>query len=966
MKKFLLALFASVTCIVIQAQLLSWTPAFPTENNAAQTLIITLDASKGNNGLLNYTPGDVYVHTGVITNLSVSATDWKYVKFNQNFNQPNAQLQATSLGNNKWSFTITGSLKTYYGVPAGETIQKIAILFRSGDGAKKQANTDGSDMYIPIYNANLAVRIDQPFSQPYFTRIAEPQNWITGTNFSITANANKVSTLKLYHNNVLIATAASTQTITGSSTVTAIGNQQIVAEANDGATTRFDTFNIFAAPPASPVAPLPAGVRDGINYEAGNTSAILVLHAPNKKIATVIGEFNNWIEGNNYIMNQTPDGKKFWLRITGLVPSTEYAYQYKVDDSIKVADPYSEKILDPFNDQFINANTYPNLKPYPAGQSGIVSILQTASPGYTWAVNNFSRPDKRGLIVYELLLRDFVATHNWKTLTDTLSHLKTLGINAIELLPFNEFEGNESWGYNPNFYFAPDKYYGTKNDLKSFIDTCHKNGIAVIMDIALNHSFGSSPMVQLYFDKQNNRPSANSPWFNPAPKHAFNVGYDMNHESLDTRYFTSRVVEHWLQEYKIDGFRFDLSKGFTQKQTCDAAGNNCNVNAWGVYDASRVAIWKRYYDSVQTKSPNAYAILEHFAENAEEKELADYGMMFWGNANYNYTEAAMGYVNNSNFEYGIYTVRTWTKPHLITYMESHDEERIVYKNLNFGNNSSSSYNIRNIDIALNRAALDAAFFLTIPGPKMIWQFGELGYDYSINHCLDGSINNNCRLANKPIRWDYKTNANRKQLYDIYSKLINLRFHPWYKDAFVGGTIEHSLAGAYKTIKVNADTSRLVVIGNFDVNATSGTVTFPTAGIWFDYLNGSSFTATGAAQSINLQPGEYHVYLNRNVNSNIVTPVTNIPNTGNKLEAKLFPNPALSILNIEMYLPESGAVSVDLLNSTGQFISGLHQSFLPKGKQQFTINKNKLNIAAGNYYIRIKTKSANKILPLTLQ
>ncbi len=154
-------------------------------------------------------------------------------------------------------------------------------------------------------------------------------------------------------------------------------------------------------------------------------------------------------------------------------------------------------------------------------------------------------------------------------------------------MPFNEFEGNESWGYNPDFYFAPDKYYGPKNTLKEFIDSCHKKGMAVIMDIALNHSFGLSPMVQLYFDAANNRPAANNPWFNPVPKHAFNVGYDMNHESLATRYFVSRVVEHWLTEYKIDGFRFDLSKGFTQVQTCDASGNNCNVNNWGNYDASR-------------------------------------------------------------------------------------------------------------------------------------------------------------------------------------------------------------------------------------------------------------------------------------------------------------------------------------------------------------------------------------------
>ena len=195
-----------------------------------------------------------------------------------------------------------------------------------------------------------------------------------------------------------------------------------------------------------------------------------------------------------------------------------------------------------------------------------------------------------------MLLRDFLAAHDWKTLNDTLNYLKKLGINTIQLMPINEFEGNLSWGYNPDYYFAPDKYYGPKNELKAFVDSCHKKGIAVVMDIALNHSFGLSPMVQLYWDAANSRPAADNPWYNTVAKHAYNVGFDMNHESLATRYFTSRVVEHWLTEYKMDGFRFDLSKGFTQTQTCDNSGNNCDVGAMGNYDASRIAIWKKYYD----------------------------------------------------------------------------------------------------------------------------------------------------------------------------------------------------------------------------------------------------------------------------------------------------------------------------------------------------------------------------------
>ena len=105
----------------------------------------------------------------------------------------------------------------------------------------------------------------------------------------------------------------------------------------------------------------------------------------------------------------------------------------------------------------------PNLKPYPTGKtSGIVSVLQTAKPAYNWQVPNFAKPDKRNLVIYELLVRDFVATQTLATVKDSIAYLKKLGITAIEVMPFNEFEGNNSWGYNPDFYFAPDKMYGTE------------------------------------------------------------------------------------------------------------------------------------------------------------------------------------------------------------------------------------------------------------------------------------------------------------------------------------------------------------------------------------------------------------------------------------------------------------------------------------------------------------------------
>jgi len=119
----------------------------------------------------------------------------------------------------------------------------------------------------------------------------------------------------------------------------------------------------------------------------------------------------------------------------------------------------------------------------------------------------------------------------------------------------------------------------------------------------------------------------------------------------------------------------------------------------------------------------------HFADDSEEQVLANYGMLLWGNSNYNYNEATMGYHENgkSDFSWGYYGKRSWSQPHLVTYMESHDEERLMFKNLQYGN-GAGAYSVKDPATALNRIKLAGAFFLTLPGPKMLWQFGELGYD----------------------------------------------------------------------------------------------------------------------------------------------------------------------------------------------------------------------------------------------
>jgi len=506
-----------------------------------------------------------------------------------------------------------------------------------------------------------------------------------------------------------------------------------------------------------------------------------------------------------------------------------------------------------------------------------------------------------------------VATHYYQTVIDSLDYLQNLGINAIELMPVMEFEGNSSWGYGPNFMFAADKYYGTKADLQMLIDEAHKRGMAIILDIVLNHHFGLSPLVQLYWDAANNKPAANNPWFNPDAKHPFNVGYDMNHDAPEVRDYVDRILKFWVQEYKIDGFRFDLSKGFTQ------TNSGSNVGQWGQYDASRIYNLKRMKDVISQTDPNLFLILEHFADNSEEKELANYGFMFWGNHVYNYNEATMGWLPNSDFSWISYKNRAWNDPNLLGYMESHDEERLMYKNTQYGN-ASGTYNTKDVATALSRMGMAASFFIPVCGPKMLWQFQELGYDKSINLCPNGTIDAGCRTDPKPILWNYYFNLNRRKLFNVYRKLIELKkTAPALESS--NFTLNVGANVAFKRIQIDDPSMNVIIVGNFGVTSTSGNPAFQNTGTWYDYLSGDSIQVTNTTANITLAAGEYHVYLSKKVsapnNVSIENEVVTKP-----FNSIAFPNPFENELTIGFVLEKNAQTSVKIYNLMGQEVRSL--------------------------------------------
>ena len=793
--------------------------------------------------------GELYGHFGVVVD-----GEWKYVP--TEWGTSDEKTHFIKVADNHWEFKMEPSIREYFG--SGETpVTKIALIVRTADGNTKSHD---ADQFCSV--------IDEKYKAEEFV----PDQLVTKK--------------------------------------------------------------------------LPEGVEHGINYnEDGSVTFVFYDNdtaGKSHKYCYIVGDWNDWTrktEGSMYY-----DGSKgcWWITLGGFDADKEYRFQYRLGNNsgndTYVSDPYTEVVYDEWNDQYIQG-----VPAFPAGAKQLVSAFQINKPAYPWKHKDFKVEDKNDLVIYEMLFRDFTASQNIAGAMSKLDYIENLGVNAVELMPIQEFDGNLSWGYNPNHWFALDKYYGTREQYKEFIDECHARGIAVIVDVVYNHATGSHPWAKMWWNSGANCTADNNPWFNVAPAHPYNVYHDMNHENEMVKEHVKRSLEYLLTEYDVDGFRFDLTKGFTQKQT------DPDVAAWGRYDQSRVDILKGYADHIWSVNEDAVVIFEHLSDWDEEKVLAEHGIQLWRNVNHEYRTAVGGGAGNFGNMYS-------TAPFggFVGYMESHDEERICYgagadassvtwgicgtltnwtsditlakdgaffsvKNVTFkaddmfkirGNgqwNDAFNYGASTkgyklplnagyaltlgsgsqdmavpaagtydvyfsldaemvwlmtsgqrpedpsvapgegesedaLTVAMRRAGASAAFFLTVPGPKMIWQFGEIGYDYSIDY--------NDRTGEKPVVTEqYMAVPARKALYDTYASLLKFRReNPRFFDK--DAKFEWTPSGSVKKITCSVDGKTFHVVGNFGKSAT--TVTLP-AGPWTDYMNDNASFTSG---SVTLKEGEF--------------------------------------------------------------------------------------------------------------
>ena len=882
----LLVLFFSTWSI---AQVVTTTPTFITQNGGSVDVVF--DATLGNAGLKNYSGTDVYAYTGVITTTS----NGSWVHAPSAWLDNSAKYLMTSLGNNKWKLSITPSIVSYYGVTAGETVTKMAFVFRNSTGAITGRNTGGADIFVDVYQAGLNV---------VFTNPAANQSVALGTVMNIQFGASAPSNLNLLINGTSVQTALTSTTLSYPYTFAIGGNYTLIAQASLSGVLVADTIQIFV-PEAVTSQARPSGVKDGINY-IDNSTATLVMYAPGKSSVFLIGDFNNWTQQNTYQLKK--DGDYWWYTLTGLTPGQLYGFQYLVDGSLKVSDPYTEMVLDPSNDQYINstATIYPNLKPYPVGKTvGLVATLETAKPAYVWEVPTFTMPVAQNMVIYELLLRDFTPEKTLAAAITKLDYLKNLGITAIELMPVQEFDGNLSWGYNPNHYFAPDKAYGNEDMYKKFIDECHKRGMAVFLDMVFNQATGQCPFAMLYWDAVNSRPATNNPWMNPVAPHPYSVFNDFNHSFSGTKEYFKRVLQYWITEYKVDGYRMDLAKGFTQNIT---SGEPAVSN----YDQSRVNNLTDYYNAAKSVKSDVMFILEFLGYgsnsdgNAEENQYASEGIYLWRNLNNAYSQAAMGYQTGSDFSAMVATPPNW-----VGYAESHDEERNFYNAKISGLGGMTTDSIARV----NRVPLNIAFTTLLPGPKMIYEFGEIGYDYSINS-LGGRTNE------KPSAWGWLNLAHRKAASDACAKIISLR--KLYPTAFTQGTFALNIALADwntgRRIALTHTDLNMIVLGNFNASATIvATPNFQKTGIWYNLLTGEQLNVTNTAMTISMLPGQVLIYTDRIINlpNGVNNPIdqSGISVFPTETSGLVYITSPVAVKNVNIYSLQGSLVKTILNNTT---------------------------------------------------
>ncbi|MFW5766535.1 MAG: alpha-amylase family glycosyl hydrolase [Coleofasciculus sp.] len=534
------------------------------------------------------------------------------------------------------------------------------------------------------------------------------------------------------------------------------------------------------------------------------------LFAPYNKSAVLKGCFSDW---QDIQMEKGEDG---YFRTSVELEDGTYQYKFRVqskswflepDQLVDVTDPYATGVIDDET------------------QNGVMRIKdgQRIVDTYTWQHDDTPLPQNHELVIYEMHIGDFSGGEDdpyprgqFKHVVEKLDYLCELGINALQLMPMMEYPGDYSWGYNVRHFFALESNYGETEELKHLIDQCHSRGIRVIVDGIFNHSESEHPLTQIDHDY----------WYHHEPPHEFSWGPEFNYEHYDENLdikpawkFIGDVVRFWIEEYHIDGIRYDAAKQI----------ENYDFMHWITEQAHKKAGDKPFYNVAEhiPETPRitnvdgpmdgcwhdsfAYCLKDHiFGDTFDLDRLKD--------ALDGKRQGFMGTVN------------------IVNYLTSHDQERLMVE--------LADHEIFD-EVAFKRIKFGVALLMTAVGIPLILMGEEFGEYKPL------------KPESSKLDWTLLKNEGSQGLLEYYKGLIRLRKenHALYTDN-IDFFYEDPEAKVLGYIRWNDQGSQLIIIANFSDNFLEGYAVsqIPESGTWHEWTR--DYDVEVVEGTLELDLGEY--------------------------------------------------------------------------------------------------------------
>ena len=677
------------------------------------------------------------------------------------------------------------------------------------------------------------------------------------------------------------------------------------------------------------VEPLPENVKLGPNWI--NNEMILAVYAPAQPVMQVIvtapgetGEVSNAI-----VMKRDSEQSDIWWTELDL-SFGQYEYEYLLINGSRLPDPFTRRLS--------NGKTRVEI-----GAGGV-----STADDYNWQSNDYIRPSLDTLIIYELHVDDFAAQGSGQGTFDDviirLDHLRESGINAIELMPITEFPGGRSWGYNPEIMSSVEGTYGTPENFKQLVDEAHSRNMAVILDLVWNHATSSTPLWKIQPNNDLNPYFKNSNDLNPNETEGTWGMLDFDHFNEKTIEYINEIHRIWLEEYRIDGFRFDATR---------FVGWDLNQPQYGL------PAWTSAIDELDS---NVYQIAEHLPSDpwlVNNTKLTSSWHDSFHDRLIDHIFSSIGTMTAMRQIIGLYEYSNWGTPYAdltqaVKYMVSHDEQSLIQEMVEFDGVSLSQ--AREID------KFYASLLFTAQGIPMIWQGQEFGFQ---SGWLDNNGNGNWdeeKLGYRPVDWSLLDSEDGQSHLNHYSRLARFRKT---NPAFSKGTFydlwrydaERVIVYGYKDESEGSSDDQVVVIANFSSsNRTVNDVPFLSAGNWYNVTEPGNdlYTADGNYGEYSIPSNSAVVYSKTQYELGVETP-SFFPEKFQTLSA--YPNPFNPSITIQLELQNITQTNmnaeVNIYDINGRFIQTLLENSIESGVHRITWRPQ--NISSGIYIVSFQTE-----------